>query len=98
LRGCLLSTKVRASATAQAGRRRCGLYLIVRGLHVEPIRLAYGVANAGINALIRHVASRWGKEGIRANSIASGFVLTEAATDNVSEEEGKAGGPGNSQR
>jgi NAD(P)-dependent dehydrogenase (short-subunit alcohol dehydrogenase family) len=55
----------------------------------EPIRLAYGVANAGINALMRHVASRWGKEGIRANSIAPGFVLTEAATANVPEEERK---------
>jgi NAD(P)-dependent dehydrogenase (short-subunit alcohol dehydrogenase family) len=55
----------------------------------EPIRVAYGVAKAGINALMRHVASRWGKEGIRANSIAPGFVLTEAGTANVAEEERK---------
>ena len=55
----------------------------------EPIRIAYGVAKAGINALMRHVASRWGKEGIRANSIAPGFVLTEAAQANVGEEERK---------
>jgi NAD(P)-dependent dehydrogenase (short-subunit alcohol dehydrogenase family) len=53
----------------------------------EPIRLAYGVAKAGINALMRHVASRWGKEGIRAKSIAPGFVLTETATAVVVGEE-----------
>jgi NAD(P)-dependent dehydrogenase (short-subunit alcohol dehydrogenase family) len=55
----------------------------------EPIRLAYGVAKAGINALMRHVASRWGKQGIRANSIAPGFVLTETATASIGEEERK---------
>jgi len=53
----------------------------------EPIRLAYGVAKAGINALMRHVASRWGKEGIRANSISPGLVLTETATAVLAEEE-----------
>ncbi len=55
----------------------------------EPMRLAYGVAKAGINALMRHVASRWGKQGVRANSISPGFILTEAATANVGEQERK---------
>ncbi len=55
----------------------------------EPIRLAYGVAKAGINALMRHVASRWGKQGIRANAISPGFILTETATANVGEPDRK---------
>jgi len=55
----------------------------------EPIRLAYGVAKAGINALMRHVASRWGKQGIRANAVSPGFILTETATANVGEQERK---------
>ena len=55
----------------------------------EPIRVAYAVAKAGINALMRHVASRWGKEGIRSNSISPGLVLTETAAANVPEEEKK---------
>jgi len=43
----------------------------------EPIRVAYAMSKAAVNALMRHVASRWGKHGVRANSIAPGFVYTE---------------------
>jgi NAD(P)-dependent dehydrogenase (short-subunit alcohol dehydrogenase family) len=43
----------------------------------EPARPAYAAAKAGINALTRHVASRWGKEGIRCNAVAPGLVLTD---------------------
>jgi NAD(P)-dependent dehydrogenase (short-subunit alcohol dehydrogenase family) len=32
----------------------------------EPARPAYATAKAGIGALTRHVAARWGKEGIRS--------------------------------
>ena len=38
----------------------------------EPTRPAYATAKAGIGALTRHVASRWGKEGIRCNAVAPG--------------------------
>lgn len=42
----------------------------------EPERPCYAMAKAGVNALMRHVASRWGKQGIRANAVAPGLVLT----------------------
>jgi len=41
----------------------------------EPTRFAYGMSKSGVNALMRHVATRWGPEGVRANAIAPGFVL-----------------------
>ncbi len=44
----------------------------------EPTRPAYATAKAGIGALTRHVASRWGKEGVRCNAVAPGFTATEA--------------------
>jgi NAD(P)-dependent dehydrogenase (short-subunit alcohol dehydrogenase family) len=44
----------------------------------EPARPAYATAKAGIGALTRHVASRWGKEGIRCNAVAPGFTATQA--------------------
>jgi NAD(P)-dependent dehydrogenase (short-subunit alcohol dehydrogenase family) len=44
----------------------------------EPLRPSYAMAKSGINALVRHIASRWGKEGIRANAVAPGLVLTRA--------------------
>ncbi len=42
----------------------------------ESTRPAYAVAKSGLNALMRHVASRWGPEGITANCVAPGFVFT----------------------
>lgn len=47
----------------------------------EPTRPCYAMAKAGINALVRHVASRWGKEGIRANAVLPGFILTRENKD-----------------
>ncbi|MBK6583137.1 MAG: SDR family oxidoreductase [Gammaproteobacteria bacterium] len=44
----------------------------------EPVRPAYAVSKAGIEALMRHVASNWGKQRIRANAVAPGLVLTPA--------------------
>lgn len=41
--------------------------------------VAYSASKAGVNAMCRHVASRWGQEGIRCNAVAPGVVLTETA-------------------
>jgi NAD(P)-dependent dehydrogenase (short-subunit alcohol dehydrogenase family) len=43
----------------------------------EPTRPAYAAAKAGVNALVRHVASRWGKEKIRCNAISPGLIMGE---------------------
>jgi NAD(P)-dependent dehydrogenase (short-subunit alcohol dehydrogenase family) len=40
-------------------------------------RPAYVIAKNGLHGLVRHVAARWGRDGVRANAIAPGFVLTE---------------------
>jgi NAD(P)-dependent dehydrogenase (short-subunit alcohol dehydrogenase family) len=53
----------------------------------EPIRVSYAVAKAGVNALARHVASRWGKEGVRANAVLPGLVLTPQIEANFSAEQ-----------
>jgi NAD(P)-dependent dehydrogenase (short-subunit alcohol dehydrogenase family) len=45
----------------------------------EPIRPAYGASKAGIVALSRHVATAYGRQGIRCNSVAPGAIATEAA-------------------
>ena len=52
----------------------------------EPERVAYAISKSGLNALMRHVASRWGKQGIRANAVAPGMILTEAILGNMPEE------------
>jgi NAD(P)-dependent dehydrogenase (short-subunit alcohol dehydrogenase family) len=39
--------------------------------------VSYVICKSGLNGLMRHVAGRWGKEGIRANAISPGLVLTD---------------------
>jgi NAD(P)-dependent dehydrogenase (short-subunit alcohol dehydrogenase family) len=41
-------------------------------------RTAYGVSKAGVNALTMYVATSHGKQGIRANAILPGLVITDA--------------------
>jgi NAD(P)-dependent dehydrogenase (short-subunit alcohol dehydrogenase family) len=48
-------------------------------------RVSYGVSKAALEQLARHVATRYGRAGIRCNVIAPGFVLTETAARGVPE-------------
>jgi NAD(P)-dependent dehydrogenase (short-subunit alcohol dehydrogenase family) len=82
LRGHLLCTR---HAIPEMLRRGGGsiVYTSSAAGHVgEPQRPSYGISKSGINALMRHVSSRWGREGIRANCVAPGMVLTKTIRDN----------------
>jgi NAD(P)-dependent dehydrogenase (short-subunit alcohol dehydrogenase family) len=48
-------------------------------------RTAYGVSKAGVNALTMYVATAHGKQGIRANTIVPGLIITEAVRAHLSE-------------
>jgi NAD(P)-dependent dehydrogenase (short-subunit alcohol dehydrogenase family) len=52
----------------------------------EHRRVAYGVSKAAVEQLTRHVATRYGRDGVRCNAIAPGFILTETAARGVPEE------------
>jgi NAD(P)-dependent dehydrogenase (short-subunit alcohol dehydrogenase family) len=83
LRGHLLCTR---HAVPEMLKRGGGaiVYTSSAAGHVgEPERPSYAVSKSGINALMRHVSSRWGREGIRANCIAPGLILTKAVRDNA---------------
>lgn len=47
-----------------------------------PDKVTYSVTKAGIGALTRNVASRYGKQGIRCNAVSPGLVLTESGLQN----------------
>ncbi|MFO0693715.1 MAG: SDR family oxidoreductase [Polyangiales bacterium] len=51
----------------------------------EPERPSYAISKAGLHALMRHVTSRWGKSGVRANVICPGVVLTDALKQSLNE-------------
>ncbi|MGE0386856.1 MAG: SDR family NAD(P)-dependent oxidoreductase [Gammaproteobacteria bacterium] len=79
LRGMLLGCR---HAIAHMQRRGGGAIVnmsSVSSLLAEPSRVAYSLAKAGVNALTRHVAARWGSQGIRCNAVAPGVTLTEVA-------------------
>jgi len=59
-------------------------------LNGDPQRPAYGASKGGVVTLTLHVASRWGKEGVRCNAVAPGMVLTGNSLRNISAEEREA--------
>lgn len=48
-------------------------------------RLAYSAAKAGVNALTRSIATMYGKQGVRCNAVAPGFVLTPPAREQLTD-------------
>ena len=50
----------------------------------SPWQVAYPMTKNGIHALARHVASKWGHDGIRANVICPGLIMTEAVYQHMS--------------
>jgi NAD(P)-dependent dehydrogenase (short-subunit alcohol dehydrogenase family) len=40
----------------------------------QPVRLAYAMSKLAVHALMRHVATRFGRDGIRANALTPGTV------------------------
>jgi NAD(P)-dependent dehydrogenase (short-subunit alcohol dehydrogenase family) len=52
----------------------------------EDTRPAYQASKAGINALTRQIALRWGRDNIRCNAVAPGIVLSETHIAQASRE------------
>lgn len=55
-----------------------------------PVQPAYAMTKTAVHALARHVAAKWGPQGIRANVICPGLIMTEAV-EMYLDEERKAG-------
>lgn len=48
-----------------------------RAAHTGYPKVIYAMTKASLPALARHISSTWGKQGIRANCIAPGAIMTE---------------------
>ena len=77
LRGHMLVTRHSVPALLARGGGAIVYTSSVAAFTGEATRPAYSVTKAGINALMRHVAQRWGREGIRANAVAPSLIVTE---------------------
>ena len=83
MRGYLLCARHAIPALLQRGGGALVFTSSVAAFAGEPERPAYAMAKSAINALVRHIASKWGKQGIRANGIAPGLVLTDALWNSI---------------
>jgi NAD(P)-dependent dehydrogenase (short-subunit alcohol dehydrogenase family) len=73
-RGYLLCTRHAIPAILERGGGAI-LYTSSDSAYIgEPMRVAYAMSKSAIHALMRHVASRFGPRGVRANVIALGLV------------------------
>ncbi len=77
LRGYLVCTRAAVPALIERGGGSLIYTSSPAACKGEPIRLAYAVAKAGVEALMRHVANRYAASGIRANCIAPGTTIHE---------------------
>ena len=57
----------------------------INGLVAFPERLAYNCSKAGVIALTKVLASEWAAHNITVNSVAPGYVLTEATADHLAQ-------------
>ena len=78
LRGTLLCTRHAVPALLAQGGGALVYTSSAAAFVGEPERPAYAMTKTGLHALVRHVATRWGREGIRANAVAPGPVPSEA--------------------
>jgi len=80
LRGYLLSIRAVLPLMVEAG---AGSIVNTSSLAADRAlatgaRVAYSVSKSGVHALTRHVAIRYGRQGIRCNTACLGLVLSEA--------------------
>ena len=89
LRGHVLCTRHAVPALLERGGGALVYTASDAAFAGEAQRPAYAIAKAGICALARHVASKWGKERIRANAVSPGVIVTPTIRD-IGAEEGLA--------
>ena len=94
VRGFYLCTRAALPLILERGSGSILYTSSIAAYRAGPSQVAYAVSKAAGHALMRHVASRYGPQGIRANSIAPGFIIherLEAELDPELLEWGKAG-------
>lgn len=83
LRGYVVCTRHAVPAMIARGGG-CMLYTSSgASFEAQPVRAAYTMGKAATNALMRHVATRFGPDGIRANALTPGLVLHPRAVGTV---------------
>ena len=83
LRGPMLGCKHAIPHMISAGGGAIVTTSSTSGQFGDLSRVAYGVSKAGIDSLVRYVATLYGKQNVRCNAVAPGVVKTPALVANV---------------
>ncbi|MFQ3894807.1 SDR family NAD(P)-dependent oxidoreductase [Sphingobium sp. R-7] len=59
----------------------------IGGLQARPTLAAYGISKAAINMLTQYIATGYGRQGVRCNTVAPGFTVTETGLVGLSDED-----------
>jgi NAD(P)-dependent dehydrogenase (short-subunit alcohol dehydrogenase family) len=78
LRGNVLGCRAVLPAMLAAGRGSITFTSSILGARAGRARSAYSVTKGGVDALVRSVATTYGRRGIRCNAVAPGFIATDA--------------------
>jgi NAD(P)-dependent dehydrogenase (short-subunit alcohol dehydrogenase family) len=85
LRGHVLMTRRVVPELLSAGGGSIVYTASTAAISAGPSQSSYSMAKAGLLALSRHVAFSWGQQGVRANVVAPGLVLTEGVMERNSD-------------
>lgn len=83
LRGYLLAMKFAIPEMLKVGGGTIVNTSSIASIAAEPVRGAYAVSKAAVNQLSTHIATAYGKRGIRCNAVAPGFINTNRATEKM---------------
>lgn len=86
MRGFVLCTRLAIPAMLARGGGSILYTSSAASFVPQPVRVAYAMSKAAIHALMRHVAHRFGPDGIRANALTPGVVTHPRFEDVVSRE------------
>ena len=86
-RGFVICTQAAIPAMLESGGGGSMVYTSSGAAYMgEPVRVAYAMSKAALHALMRHVARKFGPDGIRANVIAPGVIAHQGLIDAMPEE------------
>ena len=83
LRGYLLCMKHVIPEMLKVGGGSIVNTSTISSIVAEPVRGAYAVSKAGVNQLTKHIATAYGKRGIRCNAVAPGCIATNPMTEKM---------------
>jgi NAD(P)-dependent dehydrogenase (short-subunit alcohol dehydrogenase family) len=81
LRGPMLACRAAIPIMRRGGGGAIINTTSVSGMTGDLIYTAYGVSKAGLIVLTKYIATQYGKDGIRCNSISPGIIITKDSPD-----------------